>query len=135
MSSSLSRRLRICAAIGLLLGEVLDGLENVGHHVADAADADDFAAAVSQFEHHAAIHEAAFLGLVVDFGIALAVAGGGDLIRRGAVLHQESFDRLGARHGQFIVVGRRTDDVGIAGDLELVVLVLVIMSARRSRLG
>ena len=69
----------------------------------------------------AAVHEAAFFGPVVDFRRALAVAGGGDLVGVGAVLHQKCFHGFGAREREFVVVSGGPDVVRVARYFDTVV--------------
>ena len=68
--------------------------------VVDAAFLDHLAAAVGECQNDAAVHEPAFLGPVVHFRSAFAVARGADLVVGYAVLHQERLHGIRPLHAR-----------------------------------
>ena len=112
------------AAILLLLGHVLEGCLERSENIVDAAFLDEAALAVGDRQNYAAVDEAALFDSVIDFGIAEAVAGGGDLIGIYAVLYQEFLNGVGARHAELVVITGAADGVRIARDFDVIVAVL-----------
>src|SRR4051794_13697622 len=71
-------------------------------------------AGADHFDFHATVLGAAFLGAVVSHWLLLALAFGVDAVAFDALRDQEGLDGFGATHRQTLVVGVRTDRVGVA---------------------
>jgi hypothetical protein len=66
------------------------------------------------FNVNAAIFCATFGGFVICNGFGLAFAFGEDAISGYALRYQESFDGIGAPHGQLLIVGVGADRISVA---------------------
>src|SRR5690349_2250318 len=73
----------------------------------------------------AAVLRTAGLGVVAGDRTGLARAGHDHALHADAAARQVAGDRIGAIHRQLLVVGVRTDAVGMAGDLDHGLVVLV----------
>ena len=134
----LVQRLEFAARVPPAMGELAEFLQLCGvcvaggcHGVLDQKKSPAFAGLLSgaallrlaradDFDFHAAVLGAAFLGLVARDRLLLAFAFGVDAVRLDALAHQVGLDGFGAADGELLVVRIGADRVGVAdGDHHL----------------